>query len=443
MIINYIYGIIIIVYIESGGNLLNLILEYIGQNYITLMLLAGLTTILFANRHTKIEGVKYIWAVIGVVLVITVCEFTEYWCVKYSKPVFIMYIKAALCYNLHPLLILLELYLIAPVRKVILLLLPYMVNMFLVICDLFGSHFIYAYNSERKFVSGNLRIFPALLICFYIIILLKYSLIFFKCGDRSKAVIVIFMAFITIVTVYFEYCNIITDHTTEIVALDILIYYFYLSAIHYIKLQEKLHNSRLKLEKQKNELLMAQIQPHFINNSLMAIQAQCIDHPDIYESIKNFSRYLHSNFDNIGSSHSVTFKQELKNIKAYLALEKMNFEEKLQVKYDIESDDFLLPSLSVEPLVENAVRHGIAAREYGGTVCIMQREEDDKIIIEVYDIGKGRQKLTDNQKKRRGIGINNVRARLEYGNKGKLDLIPVENGMCARIVLLRSNNSYN
>ena len=185
--------------------------------------------------------------------------------------------------------------------------------------SLFDSHFVYAYTSDRVFVPGNLRIFPALLICFYIIILLKYSLIFFKCGDKSKAIIVIFMVLITIVTVYFEYCNIITDHTTDIVALDMLIYYFYLSAIHYIKLQEKLHSSRLKLEKQKNKLLMAQIQPHFINNSLMAIQAQCIDHPDIYESIKNFSRYLHSNFDNIGSTHSVTFKQELKNIKAYLA----------------------------------------------------------------------------------------------------------------------------
>ena len=222
---------------------MNLLLEYIGQNYITLMLLAGLTTILFANRHTKIEGVKYVWAVIGVVLAITICEYLEYWCVKYNKPVFLLYIKAAFCYNMYPLLILLELHLIAPIKKMILLLLPYMVNMLFVICDLF------------------------------------------------------------------EYCNIITDHTTNIVALDMLIYYFYLSAIHYIKLQEKLHSSRLKLEKQKNELLMAQIQPHFINNSLMAIQAQCIDHPDIYESIKNFSRYLHSNFDNIGSTHSVTFKQ--------------------------------------------------------------------------------------------------------------------------------------
>lgn len=406
------------------------------------MLLAGLTTILFANRHTKIEGVKYVWAVIGVVLAITICEFLEYWCVNYNKPVFFLYIKAAMCYNMHPLLILLELYLIAPIKRIILLLLPYMVNMFFVICDLFGSHFIYAYNSDRVFISGKLRILPALLICFYIIILLKYSLNFFKCGDRSKAIIVIFMAFITVVTVFFEYCNIITDHTTDIVALDMLIYYFYLSAIHYTKLQEKLHNSRLKLEKQKNELLMAQIQPHFINNSLMAIQAQCIDHPDIYESIKNFSRYLHSNFDNIGSSHSITFKQELKNIKAYLALEKMNFEGKMKVEYDIESDDFLLPSLSVEPLVENAVRHGIAAREYGGTVRIMQREENDRIIIEVCDIGSGRQKLTENQKKRRGIGINNVRTRLEYGNKGKLDLIPGENGMCARIVLRKFDNIY-
>ena len=160
-----------------------------------------------------------------------------------------------------------------------------------------------------------------------------------------------------------------------------------------------------------------------------------MDYPEIYESIKNFSRYLRSNFDNIGNSHLITFEQELKNVKAYLSLEKMNFGDKLVVEYDIDNKDFMLPALSVEPLVENAVRHGIAARENGGIVQIIQRDEEDGIIIDVRDIGCGKITLTEKQEKRKGIGVANVRARLAVGSKGELELIPGENGTCARITL--------
>ena len=414
---------------------MNIIIEFIGQSYMTLMLLLGLIIIMLVNRRIKIDGVQYVWAIASLVFIITVCEYVEYWCDTYNKPIWIRYVKSAITYSLNPLLILLELYLIAPIKHKFLLVIPYIINVALAVSDLFGTNFIYAYTEDHNFISGKLKVVPAIVVCFYILLLTFYSNYFIKNDERSKAIIVFFMSFTTIITVYLEYENIIVNHTTDIAAMEMLIYYFYLAAIHHSKVQQKLHASELALERQNNELLMAQIQPHFINNSLLAIQARCMDYPEIYDSIRNFSRYLRSNFDNIGNTHSITFEQELKNIKAYLALEKMNFGDRLTVEYDIDNEDFMLPALSVEPLVENAVRHGVAARENGGVVQIIQRDEESGIIIEVRDIGQGKLNLTEKQEKRRGIGVANVRARLAVNNKGVLELIPEDNGYCARIIL--------
>jgi two-component sensor histidine kinase len=414
---------------------MNIIIEFIGQSYMTLMLLLGLIIIMLVNRRIKIDGVQYVWAIASLVFIITVCEYVEYWCDTYNKPIWIRYVKSAITYSLNPLLILLELYLIAPIKHKFLLIIPYIIDVVLAVSDLFGTNFIYAYTEDHNFISGKLKVVPAIVVCFYILLLTYYSNYFIRSGERSKAIIVFFMSFTTIITVYLEYENIIVNHTTDIAAMEMLIYYFYLAAIHHSKVQQKLHASELALERQNNELLMAQIQPHFINNSLLAIQARCMDYPEIYDSIRNFSRYLRSNFDNIGNTHPITFEQELKNIKAYLALEKMNFGDRLTVEYDIDNEDFMLPALSVEPLVENAVRHGVAARENGGVVQIIQRDEESGITIEVRDIGRGKLNLTEKQEKRRGIGVANVRARLAVNNKGVLELIPEDNGYCARIIL--------
>lgn len=199
--------------------------------------------------------------------------------------------------------------------------------------------------------------------------------------------------------------------------------------------QTELAESRLLLEESKNQALMAQIQPHFINNSLMAIRAQCIDYPEVYDSITDFSRYLRSNFEALGDTRMILFEQEMENIEAYLSLERMNFKERLKVEYDVKCDDFLIPALTVQPLVENAVRHGIGTYEKGGTVWIKSRRENGTIIIEVIDDGSGKCSITPQQQNRKGIGIDNVRKRLQSMSSGELEIISSDHGTTARITL--------
>ncbi len=207
--------------------------------------------------------------------------------------------------------------------------------------------------------------------------------------------------------------------------------------------KRRLAESDLALEQSKNETLMAQIQPHFINNSLMAIRSQCVNYPEVYESITNFSLYLRSNFEALGNTQKIGFDREMASIEAYLSLEQQNFGDRLNVEYDIECDDFFIPPLTVQPLVENAVRHGIATRENGGTVWIRTRRQKDTIIIEVQDEGSGESNITPQQKARKGIGIGNVRARLRSMNNAELDITPSKNGTTATIIFRERGSREN
>lgn len=428
---------------------MQMIMEYVSQSYITLMLLAGLTVILVANRKTKIEGTQFVWIIMGLVFVLTSCEYIQYWCVTYDKPMWMMYVKTSLIYLIYPLISLLELYLVASIRHKVLIILPFAVYSVIVILNMFGLPLIYCFNADRVFIGGHLRMLPSAMMLLYLVMLMIRSPQFIKSGNISKSMIVIFMTVATILTTYFELEDIVINCTDEIAAIDILVYYFYLSAIQHSKVQEELHQqelamekmqtqlaeNKLELEHSKNETLMAQIQPHFINNSLMALRSRCSDYPEIYESITNFSRYLRSNFEALGDTRLILFEQEMENIEAYLALEKQNFGERLQVEYDIDCDDFLIPALSVQPLVENAVRHGVATYEKGGTVQINAHRAGGKVMIEVIDDGSGKSNITEQQTKRKGIGIENVRARLHSMSNGELEIISGEHGTTARIII--------
>lgn len=421
---------------------MNVILDYISRNYIVLALLSSFIIILTANRKNKIEGTQYAWYILIIIFALTVLEYIEDWCSVYNKSVRILYFKTTLLYWLYPLTALLQIYLIVPVKRKLLIAVPHLINMMLTFADLFGTRLVYYFEEDYTFKEGFFRPLPLIVSGFYVLYLTVCSLKIISRGDLSKGLIVTFMCVLTLLTTASEYTDFAVGYTESIAVIDMLLYYFYLSAIQYVEIQTKLYNrelelaqSRLALEESKSQTLMAQIQPHFINNSLMAIRARCFDYPEIYESITDFSRYLRSNFEALGDARLILFEQEMDNIEAYLSLEKANFGDRLNIDYDIDFDDFLIPALSVQPLVENAVRHGVGTYDKGGTVTISVHRNGGNIIVEVRDDGSGRKDITEQQNKRRGIGIENVRKRLKCMTDGRLDIISGEHGTTARITI--------
>ena len=125
------------------------------------------------------------------------------------------------------------------------------------------------------------------------------------------------------------------------------------------------HENALMMEQQV-QIMLSQIRPHFLYNSLTVIQDLCRTDPEQAENATiQFAKYLRGNMDALQTNNLIHFTEELEHTKEYLTLEQMRFEEKLTVRYDILCEDFMLPPLTLEPIVENAVRHGVRGNSDG------------------------------------------------------------------------------
>lgn len=160
-------------------------------------------------------------------------------------------------------------------------------------------------------------------------------------------------------------------------------------------------------------IMLSQIQPHFLYNALNAISSLCeIDALRARDAIDSFARYLRVNMNSLESRRLVPFSEELEHTRTYLNIEQLRFGEDLQVVYDIGCDDFRLPPLCVQPLAENAVKHGLQ-RTDGGVVTIRTRREENAVHITVSDNGAGFvPDALKSEDDREHIGIENVSARL-------------------------------
>lgn len=161
--------------------------------------------------------------------------------------------------------------------------------------------------------------------------------------------------------------------------------------------------------------MLSQIQPHFLYNCLNTIYYLCEkDTETAQKAISDFSDYLRGNMDSLDNERPVYFTTELTHIKNYLSLEKIRFDEYLNIAYDIQATNLKIPSLSVQPLVENAVKHGVGKAENGGTVVISSHELKKCFEISVTDDGVGFDTSKTNQNDVKShVGIDNVRKRLE------------------------------
>ena len=184
-------------------------------------------------------------------------------------------------------------------------------------------------------------------------------------------------------------------------------------------------------------MMMSQIAPHFIYNTLAAIKEMCITDPVLaQETIGEFSDYLRGNLESLSESELIPFELELSHLNSYLAIEKKRFGDKIHIVYDIQVRDFLLPSLTIQPMVENAIKHGIRKKAEGGTIIIRTKEEFQNIYIIIEDDGVGfdtNQKLRD---ERGHIGLANVKNRLNSVKNATLQIeSEVGKGTIVMIVL--------
>ena len=190
--------------------------------------------------------------------------------------------------------------------------------------------------------------------------------------------------------------------------------------------ERELLERELQMSRLRN--FTSQMQPHFLYNTLGSIQEVILTDPEYAsELLESFTLHLRSCIRAMTKDEPQPFLQELENIKAYVNIEKMRFGDKLRLHYEIECTDFMILPLTIQPLVENAVRHGIYGRgPAGGDVYIRSREEKTEWIVQIEDTGVGfdveEYRRQQGSGKGDSTGIRNIRFRLEKIMGASLEL---------------------
>jgi len=189
-----------------------------------------------------------------------------------------------------------------------------------------------------------------------------------------------------------------------------IVFYF---AIIQNDLAKQTHELGREVVDSRISVMMSQIKPHFLYNALTAIVQLCDENPEqAKKAAMDFSAYLRSNMESLNRSSLISIEKEMDHVMHYLSLEKAIYGKALDVIYNIEACDFSIPPLTVQPIVENAVKHGIGKNEGGGIITVSIVETVNMYIITVTDNGAGYDTSTPLDKTKH-VGIDNVRKRLE------------------------------
>ena len=167
--------------------------------------------------------------------------------------------------------------------------------------------------------------------------------------------------------------------------------------------------------------MMSQIRPHFIYNTLGSIEQLCkLDPPKAGELVHNFAKYLRGNFGELDNPKPILMSQEMEHVRHYISIENVRFPD-MTFTFEMNSDDFHIPALTIQPIVENAIKHGLMKLQNGGTIHVATYETNTDYFISVEDDGVGfdTSALLDDRKH---VGLRNIRERLKVMVNGTLDI---------------------
>ena len=190
--------------------------------------------------------------------------------------------------------------------------------------------------------------------------------------------------------------------------------------------RQEIARQQLEIAQERANVKVLQMRPHFIYNTLMSIYSLCnLDPQKARQVTMDFTNYLRKNFNAVASDNAIPFTAELEHTRAYLAVEQAQHEDMLLVEYDTQFTHFRLPPLTLQPIVENAVKHGM--NPYSGPlqVSVRTRNTDSGAEIVVEDNGTG---FDPNDESKPHTALANIKQRLEMMCNGTMTILPREGG---------------
>lgn len=285
------------------------------------------------------------------------------------------------------------------------------------LCDMF-----YYVSSDNQYYRGPL--FPLMISPLAVIMIINTAALIIKRKKISKRFFLALLIYIlptTILVILYMFA-----------AVDLVVsFWVFLCALTMFALiltdnMKKYMHQQREIANQRANVMILQMRPHFIYNTMMGIYYLCgQDSQKAKQVTLDFTTYLRKNFDALASEDTVPFKDELEHTRAYLAVEKAQFEDSLFVSFDTPHTLFRLPPLTLQPIVENSVKHGMAASDDPIHITIVTRQTDTTSEIIVEDDGPGFGSVDNNEPH---IALKNIRERLKLMCKGTLEISPREGG---------------
>lgn len=282
---------------------------------------------------------------------------------------------------------------------------------------------VYFYAENGEYIRNKFMILSQgyEFIMFLIIILVAF--LNPKLKKREKAAFITY-CLLPVLGILFQniYSGYAIGYVSIIITVEILFFFANVEKnIELAKQEEKNKEAHVKL-------MISQIQPHFIYNSLSAISTLISINPDeAQKSLDNFTEYLRRNLSSLTETRLIPFENELKHIETYVSLEKMRFKDRINIIYDIGTKDFFVPPLTIQPIVENAIKHGILKKIKGGTVTLTTYETDSSYVIEIKDDGIGFNLNEIDFDENTHFGLKNISYRISHTCEGDLNIISKKN----------------
>ncbi len=284
------------------------------------------------------------------------------------------------------------------------------------------TKWIYYYTPDNKYFRGPL--YPVLLVPLVLLMAVNLFALFKYRAELSRryriAFTVYFLVPLLCMLAQMFYSDVLMSVLGSAVSALIMLLIIALD-----QMDREVAQAR-EIANQKASISVLQMRPHFIYNTMMSIYYLCKQDSDKAQQVTlDFTSYLRKNFTAIASENTIPFRDELEHTRAYLAVEQAQHEDSLFVEFDTPHTQFRLPPLTLQPLVENAVKHGMNPDGDALHISVKTRQTKYGSEIIVENDGASYNPADDNEPH---IALSNIRQRLDMMCKGKLEIAPRESG---------------
>ena len=374
----------------------------------------------YIEKHHK----KIMLFIVFLVLSLIIQNVSEYTLAKHIAMPYVRTIVAVYGYCVRPLIILMFFYILDYGKRHTVLWILTGINALIYLTALFTDKISFYIRSDNHFMRG-----PLSFTCHTVSIVLLGFLSYLTLKEciktrKSESLILIFSVLIIVGSIIcdgiLESDVVCVSYLTMAVVSSIVLYYIWLH-MKFVREHEK-----ALMAEQRIQIMMSQIQPHFLYNTLSTIQALCRTDPEKASVVtERFGTYLRKNLESLSQTELIPVTKELEHTKIYSEIENVRFDN-IRVEYDTPATDFMIPALSIQPLVENAIRHGVRIRENGIVkVSTVKVANGYEIIVE--DNGRGFDTSAIETADNTHIGLRNVRERIKKMCGGTFQIESTEN----------------